>query len=264
MAKLFNNIRKKLINDKPSTTRTANYLKYAIGEIILVVIGILIALQVNNWNETKKIKRKEKILTTKLIEAVREAKIETDRFFKAEESNIIALEKLLKNWKSISYKDTKNIFHSFQSKTFSPLFNLSSYSQFYNPNADVYNTAINDGSISIIKDEKFIQGLNYLYNYVVPRVNELMNEEYVLGQSINNHIALRYEKQFLEGTILDSTLVGPLLWSENTYQQVFQEMRNDGILKYKLAHRIELKKGRLVLTKLAYRTINSIISKNTK
>lgn len=34
--------------------KTSNYLKYAIGEIILVVIGILIALQVNNWNENRK------------------------------------------------------------------------------------------------------------------------------------------------------------------------------------------------------------------
>ena len=35
--------------------KTTNYLKYAIGEIVLVVIGILIALQVNNWNEHKKL-----------------------------------------------------------------------------------------------------------------------------------------------------------------------------------------------------------------
>jgi hypothetical protein len=34
--------------------KTGKYLKYAIGEIILVVIGILIALQINNWNELKK------------------------------------------------------------------------------------------------------------------------------------------------------------------------------------------------------------------
>ncbi len=33
--------------------KTARYLKYAIGEIILVVIGILIALQINNWNEKR-------------------------------------------------------------------------------------------------------------------------------------------------------------------------------------------------------------------
>jgi hypothetical protein len=36
------------------TGKTAKYLKYAIGEIILVVIGILIALQINNWNENRK------------------------------------------------------------------------------------------------------------------------------------------------------------------------------------------------------------------
>jgi hypothetical protein len=34
--------------------KTSKYLKYAIGEIILVVIGILIALQINNWNERRK------------------------------------------------------------------------------------------------------------------------------------------------------------------------------------------------------------------
>jgi hypothetical protein len=34
--------------------KTSKYFKYAIGEIILVVIGILIALQINNWNENRK------------------------------------------------------------------------------------------------------------------------------------------------------------------------------------------------------------------
>jgi hypothetical protein len=36
--------------------RTGKYLKYAIGEIVLVVIGILIALSINNWNESRKVK----------------------------------------------------------------------------------------------------------------------------------------------------------------------------------------------------------------
>ncbi|WP_051155395.1 DUF6090 family protein [Winogradskyella psychrotolerans] len=39
--------------------QTSKYLKYAIGEIILVVIGILIALQINNWNENQKAKQLE-------------------------------------------------------------------------------------------------------------------------------------------------------------------------------------------------------------
>ena len=38
--------------------KTGKYLKYAIGEIVLVVIGILIALQINNWNEQKKTQAK--------------------------------------------------------------------------------------------------------------------------------------------------------------------------------------------------------------
>ena len=33
--------------------RTGKYLKYAVGEVILVVLGILIALQINNWNNNK-------------------------------------------------------------------------------------------------------------------------------------------------------------------------------------------------------------------
>ena len=38
---------------------TSKYLRYAVGEVVLVVIGILIALQINNWNEN----RKENIIT---------------------------------------------------------------------------------------------------------------------------------------------------------------------------------------------------------
>jgi hypothetical protein len=50
MIKFFRSIRQKLITEG----KIANYLKYAIGEILLVVIGILIALQVNEWNENRK------------------------------------------------------------------------------------------------------------------------------------------------------------------------------------------------------------------
>ncbi len=50
MIKFFRNIRKKLIEQ----SKVRNYFFYAIGEIILVVIGILIALQINNWNEGRK------------------------------------------------------------------------------------------------------------------------------------------------------------------------------------------------------------------
>ena len=50
MIKFFRRIRQQLLSEG----NTTKYLKYAIGEIILVVIGILIALQINNWNENRK------------------------------------------------------------------------------------------------------------------------------------------------------------------------------------------------------------------
>ena len=50
MIKFFRKIRQNLLSEG----KTGKYLKYAIGEIILVVIGILIALQLNNLNENKK------------------------------------------------------------------------------------------------------------------------------------------------------------------------------------------------------------------
>ena len=50
MIKFFRKIRQNLLSEG----KTGKYLKYAIGEIVLVVIGILIALSINNWNENKK------------------------------------------------------------------------------------------------------------------------------------------------------------------------------------------------------------------
>ncbi|PNQ72176.1 hypothetical protein C1T31_12680 [Hanstruepera neustonica] len=55
MITIFRKIRENLLSEG----KTAKYLKYAIGEIILVVIGILIALQVNNWNIERQTKHKE-------------------------------------------------------------------------------------------------------------------------------------------------------------------------------------------------------------
>ena len=55
MINFFRRIRKKMADDN----KPMKYARYAIGEILLVVIGILIALQINNWNEDLKTRNKE-------------------------------------------------------------------------------------------------------------------------------------------------------------------------------------------------------------
>ncbi len=61
MIKFFRKIRQNLLLEG----KTGKYLKYAIGEIILVVIGILIALSINNWNEERKeLASESKVLKT--------------------------------------------------------------------------------------------------------------------------------------------------------------------------------------------------------
>jgi len=62
--KLFRKIRKKLADDD----KPIKYLRYAIGEILLVVIGILIALQINSWNGQRKLNAEEQYLLKALLE----------------------------------------------------------------------------------------------------------------------------------------------------------------------------------------------------
>ena len=63
MIKFFRHIRKSLLMEN----KTGKYFKYAIGEIVLVVIGILIALQINNWNEFNQERKLEQKVLTELL-----------------------------------------------------------------------------------------------------------------------------------------------------------------------------------------------------
>jgi tetratricopeptide (TPR) repeat protein len=63
MIKFFRKIRQKLLTEN----KFSKYLLYAIGEIVLVMVGILLALQVNNWNELRKKEEAEIQLYHKII-----------------------------------------------------------------------------------------------------------------------------------------------------------------------------------------------------
>ena len=64
MLKFFRKIRQRLLTEN----KFSKYLLYAVGEIVLVVIGILIALQINNWNESRKSEKSTKVYIARLIE----------------------------------------------------------------------------------------------------------------------------------------------------------------------------------------------------
>lgn len=74
MIRIFRNTRQRLLQNGA----TLKYLKYAIGEVLLVVIGILIALQINNWNENRKLQNKEITLLREMQSNLKEDLLDFD------------------------------------------------------------------------------------------------------------------------------------------------------------------------------------------
>ncbi len=64
MLKFFRKIRQKLLKEN----RVSRYLVYALGEILLVVVGILIALLINNANEAHKAKQSEQVVFQNVLD----------------------------------------------------------------------------------------------------------------------------------------------------------------------------------------------------
>ena len=62
MIRLFKKIRHQLLSED----RYSVYLLYASGEIVLVIVGILFALQIDNWNENRNIRKTEQLLLSNL------------------------------------------------------------------------------------------------------------------------------------------------------------------------------------------------------
>ena len=62
------NFFRKIRHDLIANSKTYKYFKYAVGEVVLVMIGILLALQVNNWNEERKAREQTKILLAEVAQ----------------------------------------------------------------------------------------------------------------------------------------------------------------------------------------------------
>ena len=134
MIKFFRKIRQNLIMEN----KTSRYFKYAIGEILLVVIGILIALQVNNWNETRVETIKEeqllKSLKKELTDNLKELNHDIKRVDTLSNNLSILMDLLIKG-----RSDTINLDSIIAGSLKTPTWNPSSY---------VLNDLKNSGKIS--------------------------------------------------------------------------------------------------------------------
>jgi len=91
MLRFFRQIRQRLLTDN----KFSKYLLYAVGEILLVVIGILIAIQLDTWNEVVKEKSQEKEMLNNLLDDLRAAREQSAEHIQAEETMIIDLTRAL-------------------------------------------------------------------------------------------------------------------------------------------------------------------------
>ena len=168
MLKFFRQIRQQLLVENSFS----KYLLYALGEIILVVIGILIALQINNWNETKKIQATE---LAALKNLQKEFVKNQDKF----EKHITPKKVLGQQWKVFLLKlGDENLSDEERPKTR----NLPPGSQTLNASFGILESLINSGKIEIIQNDSL---KNLLSNWKA--VFEEFEEEELVHWELNRH-----------------------------------------------------------------------------
>ncbi|NQU86246.1 MAG: hypothetical protein HQ541_10840 [Mariniphaga sp.] len=163
MLKIFRKIiRGQLFENKTnsSSSPVGKYLLYAVGEIILVVFGILIALQINNWNT----RRIEKINEKKSYENIRRQV--------AEDMDELSSVKNANSYFSYQYELANQIVSSNDFRKIDTLaflaMNLSQYSDFHR-GGKIYETIVNSGEIRLLKNSEItsmLQRLEMTYTYI--------------------------------------------------------------------------------------------------
>jgi type II secretory pathway pseudopilin PulG len=149
MIKFFRKIRQNLLSEG----KTGKYLKYAFGEIVLVMIGILLALQVNNWNESQKEMKKEQFYLTKLVENLKQDSLLLNL-------QIERLKIKLKNINELSLlnnitKDSLNLL----------LVNALLSTSGFSSETATWQNLQNTGKIDIIKNQALVDSLYIYHNF---------------------------------------------------------------------------------------------------
>jgi hypothetical protein len=150
MIKFFRKIRQNMLMEN----KTGTYFKYAIGEIVLVVIGILIALSINNWSETNKNEREQIVFLNNLKNDLKNDLIQLDQILKLQKEKLSTANEL--KYQLLSIKDFEKIEQLFVQF-------ISSDNETYFPNTGSYTTSVSSGKIASLNPSSLRIAITNLY-----------------------------------------------------------------------------------------------------
>ena len=210
MIKFFRKIRQNLLMEN----KTGKYFKYAIGEIVLVVIGILIALSINNWNErNKQIKVEIKIL--KELELALASDIRNLKFNVRSYKNVKRALEIIKEQLLLETPTNDSLQYAFSKS----LFNNS-----VAPNIGAYETLKAKG-IDIISNDslrmQIIDVYEMSYKYYQDRAkNELLPESFIQEYcaTLFNNLGHISRKEYGEPTMVPNNYKA--LQKDNLYKTI--------------------------------------------
>ncbi|MBE9548996.1 MAG: hypothetical protein IMF09_06255 [Proteobacteria bacterium] len=141
MFKIFRKTRKDLLGEG----KTTRYFKYAIGEIVLVVIGILIALQINNQNDLRKERNKEVHYLSNIKNDLKINIVEMNKFIDARSNSIQAATRVLEHFEGKPITDTA----AFNAEGFT----VYDWQRFYQSN-NTFQELVNSGNLGLISNDE--------------------------------------------------------------------------------------------------------------
>jgi hypothetical protein len=185
MIKFFRKIRYDLMDKN----KTGKYLKYAIGEIILVVIGILIAVSINNWNENRKLQNEETILLKALKQDFLENK---KRLINTIESQEVMIDYSINFIKLITSKTSRTVSQDSILKLKAAGANSWYRAELVNSS---FNTIISSGKSNIIRNMSLKKRLvEFSTDMESGFEDDFESKECLLFM---NNISYKYESNFL-------------------------------------------------------------------
>jgi hypothetical protein len=153
MIKFFRHIRQSLL----SQNKFSKYLLYAIGEIVLVVIGILIALQINNWSENRKERILENSILDKISTNIQDDINQYNKILSAENSARVKVDSFL----TIIRNPMR-----FQASDLDPYYKSLWYFQRFTPNKSAMTNLISSGKINIIENQELLENVLGYYKTI--------------------------------------------------------------------------------------------------